>query len=84
MFTLCVAPISLQFFVLLSSFPSHFQLMQYMNSGGPNYEQPVNDVKEPQVVRRSTRIRMMAGMLPYISYARRKAYFVGKVRFRSG
>lgn len=51
-----------------------------MNSSGANYEQPTNDVKEPQVVRRSARVRMMSSMLPYDSYARRKAYFVGKVR----
>lgn len=51
-----------------------------MNSNGPNYDQPANEVKEPQVVRRSARVRMMSGMLPYDSYARRKAYFVGKVR----
>jgi ER membrane protein complex subunit 3 len=50
-----------------------------MNIGGVNFQQPVNDVREPRIVRRSARVRAMANMLPYESYAKRKAFFVGKV-----
>lgn len=39
----------------------------------------MKDIQEQQTIRRSVRVRMMANMLTYEAYAKRKAYFVGKV-----
>jgi len=51
-----------------------------MNIGNNGGASTLNDIKEQQTVRRSVRVRMMANMLTYEAYAKRKAYFVGKVR----
>lgn len=57
--------------------------MQYMNSGESPPPQKESEIREQQQVRRSKRLRTVAGVLTYEAYAARKAYFVGKVRFCS-
>lgn len=50
----------------------------YMNTGDDTSSSDVKEIREQQVIRRSKRLRMVAGALTYEAFSRRKAYFVGK------
>lgn len=50
-----------------------------MNIGDVGTTQPLKDVREQNIVRRSKRLRIAGGVLTPESFAKRKAHFVAKV-----
>jgi hypothetical protein len=54
--------------------------LQYMNIEAKEAEQNLKDIREQQIVLRSKRLRMLAGVLTPEAFAKRKGYFVEPVR----